>query len=274
MEPLPKNTRRIYLALFAALFLITVPIAILYASGYRFDKSLVIDTIGGISLNVPIGDAEVSINGKKVGVSGIFNRNFFIDNLPPDTYALMVEREGYYPWYKTVIVEKQLVTQAQAFLIPKNLEVVRLVRSSVASTTASTTRALAAATYDSYLKVFATTTATTTQSGSITLSVEKGRAKLHYGGENSAIPDSFCLMPSSCSIDFYVTEEGMRVVHAEFFEGGVIYQVPEGVFIAEADARPTATVAPIYAVRGADFRIISGSLIIKAGTTLYEISGM
>ena len=50
MEPLSKNKRRGYLFFFSVVFVICVPVFILYAKGYRFDinKAFQISETGGL----------------------------------------------------------------------------------------------------------------------------------------------------------------------------------------------------------------------------------
>ena len=63
-------------------------------------------------------DAVLSLNGAQVGTSGFLRHNFYIDNLSPGLYQVLVTREGDNPWHRTLVVEPELVTDAQAFLIP------------------------------------------------------------------------------------------------------------------------------------------------------------
>lgn len=72
----------------------------------------------------------------------------------------------------------------------------------------------------------------------------------------------------------FVKKGKEQVVSAQFWGGGVAYSTSEsGVYLAEADVRPTPLIIPLYARRGADFRIANGTLIIKDGTSLYQIDG-
>jgi hypothetical protein len=247
-----------------------------------------------VYIAVPQSDAIVSINGKEEGTSSLFNRNFYINNLSPGSYAIHVARESSYPWYRTLIVEPGIVTDVRVLIAPQQIEPVRLIRGA-ASSTASTTRGIARGVYDGYLALFqsATTTpgvvringvwmatssegifgpaAADTQAGE-ELYIEGGNVRLHWARSTSTIPSIFCTRPSICVKDILVKKGNDKVLSAAFWGAGVVYSTVEsGVYLTEADIRPTPLVVPLYPRRGADFRTSGGSLVIKDGTSLYQI---
>ena len=88
-------------------------------------------------------------------------------------------------------------------------------------------------------------------------------------------PSRYCLGPSSCSMEIPVESGKQTAVKAEFFGGGVVYATKEGgVFLKEIDVRPEPLSVQLYPVRGAEFRVVDGRLIVKDGTALYEITGL
>ena len=163
MDPLSAKTRQRYFLAFIAFFILVIPLAILYASGYRIGGGSSLIPTGGAYIAVPLSGAEVTLNGRALGQTSLFTRDFYEDDLSPDSYVVGVTLEGYYPWYKTLVVEQYLVTDAQALLIPQQLETIELLRG--ATTTATTTRTLSRTAYDGYLAAFriATTSTTTRQ---------------------------------------------------------------------------------------------------------------
>lgn len=302
MDPLSASVRRRYFIVFIVFFILVIPLAILYATGFRLGGGFSLVPTGGMYVSVPESNAEVSLNGRALGQTGLFTRDFYEDNLSPGSYVIAVSLEDYYPWYKTIVVEKYLVTDASALLVPQQLETMELLRG--ATTTSTTTRSIPRTQYDGYLSAFvvATTTATSTRQaladreglatsseealaalgplpddvqGGQELYVENGNVRLHWARSDSSTPSHFCLTPSSCVADFRVEKGKETSVNARFYQGGVLYTTKEsGVYFAEADVRPTPLLVPIYLRRGADFRIIGGDLIIKDGTKLYQILGL
>ena len=298
MNPLSRRTRTSYFVLFIGLFIVLIPISILYAIGYRFHFlggfSLV--ETGGIYVSVPQSGAEVSINGNSEGISGLFSRNFYVDNLAPGSYAVHVALPGFYPWYKTLVVDSQIVTDARAFLVPQQIEILKLIRGTVGTTTAaSTTLVVSRAQYDTYLTLFSATSSpaaillpqtksTTTplakilipedEQGGLEIYIEKGDIRLHWAQSTTSIPSSLCMTPSTCLHDYLLEKGKETAIRARFWEGGVLYSTKEqGIYLAEADVRPTPLVIPIYPRAGAEFRIVDGVVIIKDGTSLYQVVG-
>ena len=284
MKPLSRRTRLIYLALSILAFLCTVPIAVLYASGYRFNGLSLVET-GGVYVSVPLSDAVVLINGKEEGTSNLFTRSFYIDNLAAGNYVVQVSKEGYYPWVKRLSVESRIVTDVAAFLVPQAFTIREIeIRS---AQTASTTRSVSKSEYAALSKAFtrfatsteaaadlsATSTPADTSAGR-NLYLEEGNVLVEWMKDVHSIPSAFCIKPSSCVEKFFIEKGKETAIRAEFFAGGILYATKEsGIFFAENDIRPTPLVVPIYTRPGAQFRIVNGSLIVKDGTTLYDISG-
>lgn len=288
LKPLSKNTRRAYLAVFVFLFVVCLPFAILYATGYRFQNGFSLVETGGVYISVGPSDAVVSLNGNEIGVSGFLNHTFYVDNLAPGSYAVHVAREGDYPWYKTLIVEPRIVTDAQAFLVPNEFTIKKVIVGSVGTSVASTTVATTRLEYNTFLLEFAPTTTKAkipvgigdevvvpadTQGGE-SIYIENGIVRLQWEKSTSTIPSSMCSTPSSCEKDVIIARAKEKISRANFYGGGVLYLVPStGVFLAEVDVRPTPLVVPVYPRAGVDYRIINGRLIVKDGVSLYEVTG-
>lgn len=300
MQPLSKRTRHIYLLSLVSLFILFLPLVILYATGYRFKSGFGLVETGGIFLSVPRSGATISLNGEEAGRSGVLTRSLYVDNLSANSYAVHVALPGYYPWYRTLVVEPRIVTDAYAFLVPQEFEVVKLTRvasTSPLNTLASTTRSVVRETYDRYVYAFVPATSTpilpiraivnmgTTSTSTVVvpadtagenhLIVQAGNLVVSWVGATSTIPSNYCVKPSSCTRTIVIDHGKSSVVSAHFYAGGIVYSTKEGgIFLTEADVRPTPLTVPLYPTRGADFRIIDGSLIVKDGKILYEITGL
>src|SRR3989344_881958 len=282
MQPLSKRKRRIYLYGLILVFVVCLPFVIFYANGYRFKSGEGFVRTGSIIISVSSADAMVSLDGREVGTSGFLRHNFYIDNLTPGTHFVLVSREGDYPWYRSLVVEEELVTDAQAFLVSKTIQPLRLAIATQATTTTSTsTVSVSTTVYDTYRTAFATVKATSTPSdvlrtpASVVVVVEDGDVFVRWRDEGVLPPSNFCSRPSFCISEIPIEIGPPYAVNAALFGGGVVYATKEGgVFIAEPDIRPEPVVAPLYQKTGADFRIVDGHLIIKDGTAFYEIAGL
>ena len=104
----------ISIAIFACLITATVMV-VLYGKGYRFGLGSGKIELKGTGLlvakSIPDG-AQVLIDGKlKTATDNTIN-------LPPGQYNVKIFKEGYFPWEKTIKVQTEVVTRAEAFLIP------------------------------------------------------------------------------------------------------------------------------------------------------------
>jgi hypothetical protein len=89
-------------------------IAIKFTQGYRFDfSSKSVMPTGMLVVNSePVG-AQVFIDGKlKAATDSTVS-------LPPGEYSVEFKKPGFFPWQKKILIEKELVTQANAFLFPQ-----------------------------------------------------------------------------------------------------------------------------------------------------------
>ena len=273
MKPLSPRKRRAYVWLFVALFFFSVPIALLYAGGYRYKPGFGLVETGGIFLSVPYSDATAYMNGKEVGRSSILNKNFYINDLAPSAYVLHVIRASSTPWYRTVVVEPKIVTEARATLVPEDIEIVRLVRG---TTSSPTSRAVTPRLYDTYRNAFNTAATTTAGIGSrsdVDIVIRKGDVFAVWTQPDKKPSDNFCESPSSCVQEFSIEHGKQTAISVGFFGSGVVYATREGgIFFSEVDVRPTPVTAPLYPYHDVDMRVVGGALIVKNGNTLYQVS--
>ncbi len=118
MEPLSQNTRRIYLALLIVLFIILVPITVLYSAGYRLGEGFTLVKTGGVFVGVDESNATLILDGKPVRSASILKSGFFIQDLTPRVYHIVVEKEGFRSWEKILEVKPQRVVEAAGFILP------------------------------------------------------------------------------------------------------------------------------------------------------------
>ena len=87
--------------------------AIMYARGYRVDRdNLAITTSGLLVANSEPNGVQVFVDGE------LMTATDNTINLPPGTHDLLLKKEGYISWQKRIDIEKEIVTQIDAFLPP------------------------------------------------------------------------------------------------------------------------------------------------------------
>lgn len=108
--------RRLLYSSFIAFFIIVTPLITLYATGYRYNfKNNRIEKIGIIHIETLPKDAKIYINDK------------YIDDTParfikllPNKYKVVVQKEGYHPWKKEVVVQSNLTSFYKDITLFKN----------------------------------------------------------------------------------------------------------------------------------------------------------
>ena len=275
MMPLSALKRRLYFVGFTLLFLIVVPCALLFAGGWRYKENFGFVRTGGIFVSVPYSDATILVDGAPAGTSSFLNHGFYISNLASSAYVIQVDKVGYRPWSKVLIVEPQIVTDAQTVLIPEEIEPIKL----VVGTSATGTRSVSASEYASFTAVFkesvASSTAKDAVRGSMAADIENGDVYVHWTQPSVREPEIFCGRPSYCADTIEIEHTKQKAISAVFFARGIVYSTREGgVFFSEVDVRPTVVVASLFPQAGADARIVNGALIVKYGKEFYEIDGL
>lgn len=99
---------------FVSLVIATI-LVVLYGKGYRFGLGPGKIEFKGTGLlvtrSIPDG-AQVFVDGKlKTATDNTIN-------IPPGEYELKIVKEGYFPWVKRIKVQTEIVTRAEALLIP------------------------------------------------------------------------------------------------------------------------------------------------------------
>ncbi len=102
-----KKTRTIFFLSSLAFIIILGTFGFYYARGYKFDTEEFRFIPNGLLVTKSNPDgAQVFINGEFKTAT---NANVF---LPPGTYDVSIRKEGYIPWNKRLIIEKEIVTEA------------------------------------------------------------------------------------------------------------------------------------------------------------------
>lgn len=116
-----SKKRKIYLIALAALFVAAIPVLVLFSMGYRLNSHFRLVKTGGIYLVSDLTDATVRLDGKIAYTTGVFNEKILIRDLVPKTYYVRVEKNGYRPWKKNVVVKEQKVEVCYPLMMPLKL---------------------------------------------------------------------------------------------------------------------------------------------------------
>lgn len=119
---MPLQKRRFYFYVFTVIFFLVIPFIVLHESGYRLGENFKFVKTGGVYIYSPEPGSEIYLNGDKIEETGFFLKDFFVDDLKPDKYSILISKEKFWPWAKNVTIKEGMVAEAIAFLIPKDPE--------------------------------------------------------------------------------------------------------------------------------------------------------
>ena len=273
---LPRGRRRMYFQLLVAVFVVAVPLLFLYATGYRFERITGLMETGGIYVGAELSGAEIYLNDTLVHETGTFRHAFYIPDLDPGKYTISVSKPGYYSWGKTLEVYAQIVTEAQAFNLPKDPPLELIPQTFTNQTTnATTTVLLSNPVYEETKALFATTTATTTkESRGMQLSDDGAHIVARWLRTAESAPFYFCVREGECVDHIPLNTKGEQPSYFDFFPGTtdlVLVTLPDGVYATEFDNRSGQNIQPLYLAPHADFRVIDGVIYVKTDDRIYKV---
>lgn len=114
-----KKHRKIYFWFIFTLTVITIPVLLLYSSGYRYNlKQRKIIKTGSIYISSTPKGASIYLNDKLY----LSTTPTLINNLFPNEYNIAIKKDGYASWEKKLLVEsKKTVFATEIFLAKKNI---------------------------------------------------------------------------------------------------------------------------------------------------------
>jgi hypothetical protein len=119
-----KRTRTILFLIFFFLFFIISGSILLYIQGYRFDfKNRKFKKTGGLFLKIFPKQANVYLDDKFLKKTDFIFGTVLIENLLPKKYKVRVEKEGYFPWEKSLEIKENEVAEVKnIILFPKEIK--------------------------------------------------------------------------------------------------------------------------------------------------------
>ncbi len=115
-----KKIRVLLLGGFVIFFFLLAPQIIIYSLGYRFDfeRKKIVNT-GGLYLKIWPKRTEIFIDGEFRDKTGLFSNSVFIQNLLPKKHDILVKKEGYHVWQKTLEIKGKEVTKVENIILIK-----------------------------------------------------------------------------------------------------------------------------------------------------------
>ena len=275
MEPLSRRLRNIYLITLVFIFVILVPLTLLYSSGYRLGDNFTLVKTGGIYIGLNEPDTELFLNGKFVKEVGILKNGFFVQDLTPRVYHILVKKDGHRIWEKILEVKPQRVVEASAFILPNDIPLAEILLSDTS--------------YEEVLELFATSTitqilpeeypdvlSTTTRVRMVEDVKRKGDIVLWREGEsiyarwvrdnNNNAPSYFC-DNEGCNREIILNKNTVQYFdfHPQSNELVVIV-INDVAVMTEIDPRIPRNEQTLFEARGVEVRISRNSIFFKEPT--------
>jgi hypothetical protein len=291
MKPLSKKKRSWYMVLLMLLFVVVAPILIMYASGYRLDKTFNIATTGGIYIGATQSGTEIYLGNELVRTTSIFQKSVFVQNLKPGSYDISVRKNEYQEWKKTLRVFPETVTEAYSFLFPLQPKITEIPQkisaeiSNGATATGSAPKTVPNPDYADVVLLFDppkktlvlpknSTTTGAIEFRKLLVIKDKGNLKITWDGEVDSKPAYFC-QDEICKDEIFIKPTS-RLISFDFFPGRgdlIIMSLESGIYVSEIDDRSTQNVQKLFDGPNADFRIKDGDKIFfKKDKKFYSIA--
>jgi hypothetical protein len=290
--------RRILTIFFILLFLVLAPLIIFYANGNILSEGWNILATGGIFLKSMESGSELYIDNKLKDTTGFFTRDYLLKNLKPDSYDILVKKEGYNTWENTINVDANRVTESNVFMLPTKIEITEISKYLEVVDKATTTNNvvkkdnpeyIAAKTIfadtsilGKYISIISTTTGKITkyepgvkenpiENRHMIIWKEGHTAFIGWNGTISSSPKIFCKEVKNditCVNSLKVYSFEGDINDLDFFPGEsevIIVSVLDKVYAIEAEENVNKKTQIIYAGKKPDFRNLNNTLYIKDG---------
>ncbi len=121
VEPLAYRHRKFLFIFLLVAFVLSFPIFMFYAAGYRYDffsDKPTITATGGLYIAAEALDSRIFLNEVEVTNARVFRNASYIQGLEPGLNKIHVQASGLHTWVKNLSVYPHIVTEAESFNLP------------------------------------------------------------------------------------------------------------------------------------------------------------
>lgn len=121
VKPLSHWQRKLVFGGLLLAFLVSLPIFIFYATGYRYDFSMKNPTFtatGGFYIVADTPESDIYIDDEAVSNIRTFRSASYIQGIEPGIHRVHIQAPGTHTWVKELPIEAHIVTEAEAFNLP------------------------------------------------------------------------------------------------------------------------------------------------------------
>ena len=115
-----KKPRLIILLTCVALFFLIAPYIVMYSMGYRIDfETWKIAATGGIYVRTYPQADQITVDSKINKKPGMFANSVFVQDLMPKEHSVLIKKDGYFDYTKTLEVKEKEVTKIENIILFK-----------------------------------------------------------------------------------------------------------------------------------------------------------
>jgi hypothetical protein len=223
---------------------------------------------GKISLEVPLEGSEVYLDGKGYQSTSAKNQTLDIPDVAANTpHTVLVAKNGYWPWGKTVTVEAGRTLDLTAFNGPQ---------AEVTTDVAAGSKDYAAATAALAANTGTPSKATmiVSKDGSVGIWVEGNALMAEWKGEDD--PDQFFCVEGLCDKDTQVFKGTAPITHLAFYKNRddiVLFSSGGAIYAIEINRNGTQNFQPVFMGANPTFAPSSDGtvLFVKDGGKIQEV---
>lgn len=281
-----RKKRIVYFSIFTLLFVVCIPVIILYSLGYTVDSNTFgLSSRGGIYVLTTEPGITIYIGDSVKEITSIFNKEVLVKDLKPKDYLVLAGGEEYWPWAKIVSVSPGEVSALYPLLIHKSLSFKEILKTD--DMYADAAKLFLVNTKNSGIATSTIATSTLSVASSTALAkaqgITKGKMRVwkegnsifaSWLGSSDRIPPYFCSLDRVCVSTITVFQSATVLGRVDFYpdrDDAIMLTLDRGIYAMELDVRNYHNFYPIYKGNDPDFRIAGSEVYIKDGSNLSVI---
>ena len=281
-----RRFTKIYLALWGICFFVGAVAFVLYRFGFRLTNRFEPVKVGSVDILSNESGAQIFFDNREKQIS-FENGVYHVGTVAPGLHSILISKEGFWPWTKTVEVSADTRKTLFAFVFTMDglltnvisagtaeySDALRSVRQNVAPRVGGESAPFDPDTSFNVWLEKSVPDRKLSRDKSTVLFTEHNTIYLGWVSETDPPPHYFC-ETNPCKLKMPVTVSSDEVKNVDFYKERadvVLFSAGASIYAIEADREGTQNFQPLY--RGVDpyfYENAEGSLYIKDGGTLVK----
>lgn len=279
-----KRFTKIYLTLWGICLLIALIVFMFYTLGFRLTDDLEPVRVGSIELSASEAEAQIFFDNREKKIA-LQDGRYLIEKVSPGIHSIMVSKDGFWPWAKTVNVSANTRRTLFAFIFkmnglptkpvisgtPEYKSALNGVRQNVVPQVKSWSKAFNVE--ESFVDWLETNVPNRKLSSdkSTVLFTENNTIYVGWVSETEPIPHYFC-EENPCKLKLPVMVSLEKIKSIDFYNNRrdvIIFAAGSTIYAIETDREGMQNFQPLY--KGVDpyfYQSLDGALYIKDGNSV------